>query len=111
MKQAFAPALFVALSLIGGPAFASTDFAGPYCDSGCRLIDNIGSRANVIYSGEAVRDYRVCRNDGYSLTVIVNGASYDVPSGNYKNRNCIDVAGRIIEISGSATALVGPIGQ
>lgn len=111
MKRTFVLASFVMLSLVGSAASASTDFASPYCETGCRLIDNLGSRGDVIYSGEVVRNYRVCHADGYSLSVTVNGTSYDVPSGNYKNRNCIDVAGRIIVISGSGAALVGPIGQ
>ncbi|VVE66529.1 hypothetical protein PCA31118_02257 [Pandoraea captiosa] len=111
MKQTLLLASFAVLSLLGGTAFASTDFASPYCETGCRLIDNLGSRGDVIYSGEVVRNYRVCHADGYTLSVTVNGTSYDVPSGNYKNRNCIDVSGRLIVVTGSGAAFVGPIGQ
>lgn len=99
------------LTMTAVSANASADFAGPYCESGCRLIDNIKSSGDQIYYGTVAKSYRVCHDDTYSLHLTVDGQTFDVPDGNNKNRDCADVSGTSISIAGNGAAWVGPIGQ
>jgi hypothetical protein len=105
-SMAFAAAM---ATLAAVPAFGSTDFAGPYCDSGCRRIDSISGSGDQIYAGSVVKTYRVCHADPFALSVVVDGVKWNIPDGSPEHRNCLDVTGTSIGVYGNA-AWVGPVG-
>ena len=103
---------YLAAALLGFTAlsaFASSDFASPYCETGCRRIDQISGSGDLIYFGEVVKAYRICRADDYNLSVVVDGKEIKVPDGSPQHRNCLDVTGTSIGVFGDA-AFVGPVG-